>query len=184
MNFPRKRPQGQSGSGYSNNNNNGGGGERNNNQQRNRPRGGSNGGGQSNNNSGGGNRPRKNYGAMREKYLTQARDALSMGDRVLAENYFQHADHCFRMIAEETASRPQQRSPQQQYQDQQAAAGLPVSEAAQEVVAEAGCAENSEAGDTGDDSINMNVSSLPAFLTANYEPPKVENAPAAQPNWD
>ena len=183
MNFPRKRPQGQSGSGYSNNNNNGGGGERNNNQQRNRPRGGSNGGGQSNNNSGGGNRPRKNYGAMREKYLTQARDALSMGDRVLAENYFQHADHCFRMIAEETASRPQQRSPQQQYQDQQAAAGLPVSEAAQEVVAEAGCAENSEVGDTGDDSINMNVSSLPAFLTANYEPPKVET-PAAQPNWD
>lgn len=36
----------------------------------------------------------------REKYLALARDALSAGDRVEAENYFQHADHYSRIINE------------------------------------------------------------------------------------
>ena len=84
---------------------NSGTGGYNNNQQRNKPRyqnGGGNGGehrSHSGHNNGG--RPRKNYSAMREKYLMQARDALASGDRVLAENYFQHADHCYRMMVEE-----------------------------------------------------------------------------------
>ena len=34
-----------------------------------------------------------------EKYLSLARDALSSGDRVSAENYFQHAEHYMRLIA-------------------------------------------------------------------------------------
>jgi hypothetical protein len=34
-----------------------------------------------------------------EKYLQLARDATSSGDPVAAENYFQHAEHYFRMIA-------------------------------------------------------------------------------------
>src|SRR6266852_4075672 len=34
-----------------------------------------------------------------EKYLQLARDAQSSGDPVSAENYFQHAEHYFRMIA-------------------------------------------------------------------------------------
>lgn len=55
---------------------------------------------------GGGNRPRKNYSAMREKYLQQARDAQASGDRVLAENYYQHADHCYRMMVEEQNNNP------------------------------------------------------------------------------
>ncbi len=38
-----------------------------------------------------------------EKYLTLARDATSLGDRVSAENYYQYADHYFRLVA---ASRP------------------------------------------------------------------------------
>jgi len=33
-----------------------------------------------------------------EKYLTLARDAAGQGDRVLAENYLQHAEHYFRII--------------------------------------------------------------------------------------
>lgn len=33
-----------------------------------------------------------------EKYITLARDALSSGDRVLAENYLQHAEHYNRII--------------------------------------------------------------------------------------
>lgn len=33
-----------------------------------------------------------------DKYLALARDASSSGDRVKAENYFQHAEHYFRLI--------------------------------------------------------------------------------------
>ena len=34
-----------------------------------------------------------------EKYLQMARDANSSGDRVLAENYLQHAEHYYRIMA-------------------------------------------------------------------------------------
>src|SRR6202012_3969720 len=34
-----------------------------------------------------------------EKYLQLARDAQSSGDPVMAENYLQHAEHYFRIIA-------------------------------------------------------------------------------------
>lgn len=40
-----------------------------------------------------------------EKYLTLARDAAGQGDRVLAENYLQHAEHYFRII-QNTQPRP------------------------------------------------------------------------------
>ncbi|MBL8536501.1 MAG: DUF4167 domain-containing protein [Hyphomonadaceae bacterium] len=33
-----------------------------------------------------------------ERYLQHARDAASSGDRVLSENYLQHADHYFRLV--------------------------------------------------------------------------------------
>ncbi|MSO76990.1 MAG: DUF4167 domain-containing protein [Alphaproteobacteria bacterium] len=33
-----------------------------------------------------------------DRYLAMARDALSAGDMVAAENYFQHAEHYYRMI--------------------------------------------------------------------------------------
>lgn len=33
-----------------------------------------------------------------EKYLTLSRDATTIGDRVMAENYQQHAEHYFRII--------------------------------------------------------------------------------------
>ena len=43
-----------------------------------------------------------------DKYLTLARDATSSGDRVAAENFFQHAEHYFRIMnvaKEEAAAR-------------------------------------------------------------------------------
>ena len=44
---------------------------------------------------------------MYEKYLSLARDAHSSGDRVTAENYFQHAEHYYRIVNFNTeASRP------------------------------------------------------------------------------
>lgn len=42
-----------------------------------------------------------------EKYIAQARDALSSGDRIQAENYFQHADHFTRLLNEQKAVRQQ-----------------------------------------------------------------------------
>ncbi|WP_309085589.1 DUF4167 domain-containing protein [Chelativorans sp.] len=48
-----------------------------------------------------------------EKYTTLARDAQSSGDRVMAENYLQHAEHYNRLIAAAQA----QMQPQQQQQN-------------------------------------------------------------------
>jgi hypothetical protein len=97
----------------SNRNNNGGqgngqGGQGNNNHQnRNRMRRSHN--GQNNNNNqnrgvlmmdGEAINPRQRHNAKnnRDKYLNQARDMMSMGDRVKAEYYFQHADHYQRIL--------------------------------------------------------------------------------------
>jgi hypothetical protein len=50
-----------------------------------------------------------------EKYLQLARDAQSSGDPVAAENYYQHAEHYFRVIA---AAQEQLRQSQPYYQQQ------------------------------------------------------------------
>jgi hypothetical protein len=51
-----------------------------------------------------------------EKYLQLARDAQSSGDPVSAENYFQHAEHYFRLIA---AAQEQFRQQNPNFQPQQ-----------------------------------------------------------------
>ena len=45
---------------------------------------------------------RNNYNAPKliEKYNNLAREALSVGDKILSENYFQHADHFTRILNE------------------------------------------------------------------------------------
>lgn len=47
-----------------------------------------------------------------EKYATLARDAMSAGDRVMAENYLQHAEHYNRIIAAAQAQLQLQQQPQ------------------------------------------------------------------------
>ena len=114
------------------------------------------------------NRPRKNYGQLREKYLAQARDALAQGDRVLAENYYQHADHCYRMLMEENASRPPRPQHNQQVQQNEGEEG------------------NSQDGQQDgnqmtEEEMTPHASALPAFLTgvgaanAPAEPPAVQD---------
>lgn len=89
-----------------------------------RPQHGGNGGG---NNNGGGFNPNRTYDSsgpevkirgsashVYEKYLQLARDANSSGDRIMAENYLQHAEHYYRIMAAAAAQ-------QAQYQAQQAA---------------------------------------------------------------
>ena len=45
---------------------------------------------------------RNNHNAPKliEKYNNLAREALSAGDKILSENYFQHADHFLRILNE------------------------------------------------------------------------------------
>jgi hypothetical protein len=43
-------------------------------------------------------RVRGNAYQVFEKYLALARDASAAGDRIAAENYYQHAEHYFRII--------------------------------------------------------------------------------------
>jgi len=81
-------------------------------QQKQRGRGRNNGGGGNNNNRKGGNPLSRSYDStgpdvkirgtaqhIAEKYATLARDAQSVGDNVMAENYLQHAEHYNRIIA-------------------------------------------------------------------------------------
>ncbi len=135
------------------------------------------GGGSQRRNSGGSygnnnNRPRKNYSQLREKYLGQARDSLSSGDRVMAEYYFQHADHCYRMMMEDgyrprsnhTNSNEQNSSEQaageQNGREQYAANNSPPIAAA-EYLAPA-------TSSTVEEVLNVNPSALPSFITMGY----------------
>ncbi len=90
--------------------------------------------------------------------LHRARDALASGDRVLAENYLQHADHCYRMMVEEGSFRQQQPQRPAQPGDAQ-----PQVSDEQPMIPE-------------------NTSQLPAFLTANYEAPQQQQSQQVDPN--
>ena len=51
---------------------------------------------------------RNNHNAPKliEKYNDLAREALANGDKILSENYFQHADHFTRIIEEQERKKP------------------------------------------------------------------------------
>ena len=51
------------------------------------------------------NAGRNNHNAPKliEKYSNLAREALSNGDKILSENYFQHAEHFIRVLEEKDA---------------------------------------------------------------------------------
>ena len=50
---------------------------------------------------------RNNHNASKliEKYSNLAREAVSNGDKILSENYFQHADHFTRVLNEQEISK-------------------------------------------------------------------------------
>ena len=124
-------------------------------------------GGSSHNNHHNNNRPRKNYAPMREKYLAQARDALAAGDRVLAENYFQHADHCYRMMVEEGYQVRNNYTPPP---------GEQGAEGSEQVAEEGAMSAPEEHVD--------NVGQLPAFLTTTLDTPQGQTAEPVQQNWE
>ncbi|MEQ8710213.1 MAG: DUF4167 domain-containing protein [Rhodospirillales bacterium] len=53
-------------------------------------------------------RIRGNANQVYDKYLALGRDAYSAGDRIAAENFFQHAEHYYRIVVAIEAARAQQ----------------------------------------------------------------------------
>ena len=51
---------------------------------------------------------RGNAHQVLERYLALARDASSAGDRITAENYYQHAEHYYRLLSAQAAQHAQQ----------------------------------------------------------------------------
>lgn len=93
----------------------------------------------------------------KEKYLQLARESLAAGDRIQAENYFQHADHYTRVI--NSLSREREES-------QPAAEAQPAEEA---VNTESEKAVETEAGNSNTDENKKPAETeefLPAFLLA------------------
>jgi hypothetical protein len=70
-------------------------------------------------------RIRGNAYQVHEKYLQLARDAQSSGDRVAAENYFQHAEHYYRIIAADLANTQTQGGQPGNFPNGTAQPGLP-----------------------------------------------------------
>ncbi len=106
---------------------------------------------------------RRNWPQTREKYLAQARDAMSAGDRVLAENYLQHADHCWRMMMEEGSHRPRV----------QGAPGQPAAE---------------NGAPPQEEPMPENTNALPSFITTPYGQPQQQQQQSVDPatiqNWE
>ena len=70
-------------------------------------------------------RIRGNAYQVLEKYLAMARDATAAGDRIAAENFYQHAEHYYRVINANAESR-QQHQQYQQHPQQYAQGGQPM----------------------------------------------------------
>lgn len=87
---------------------------------------------------------RGNAAHIAEKYTVLARDAHTSGDRVMAENYFQHAEHYSRLVAVATAAQDEKRA-QQEAQRAERNAENAERQAQQTVVVETQQVENSEA---------------------------------------
>jgi hypothetical protein len=83
-----------------------------------------------------------------EKYLQLGRDATSGGDRVMAESYFQHAEHYFRILNAMNQA-AQQNQPQgggrRPYQNGEDSAPAPAVEPEPEEPSPAGVGEQPEA---------------------------------------
>jgi hypothetical protein len=64
-------------------------------------------------------RIRGNAYQVLEKYLAMARDASAAGDRIAAENFYQHAEHYYRVINANNEHRQQMQGGQHPQQHQQ-----------------------------------------------------------------
>ena len=71
-------------------------------------------------------RNRGNAQQLMDKYLTLARDAASQGDRIAAENFFQHADHYYRVVYARNEQQEARRRPANNGEAENAQDPIPV----------------------------------------------------------
>lgn len=71
----------------------------------------------------GNGRGRGNPRQLREKYMTLAQEAISAGNIIDAETYYQHADHYYRLIRDEHGRAPELKR-EQGSQDQRFLQGM------------------------------------------------------------
>ena len=55
-------------------------------------------------------RPTQSAEKLLEKYNTLAKEAMSLGDKTLCENYLQHADHFMRVIEDKSKNKDQSKA--------------------------------------------------------------------------
>ena len=55
-------------------------------------------------------RPTQSAEKLLEKYNTLAKEAMSLGDKTLCENYLQHADHFMRIIEDKSKNKDQSKA--------------------------------------------------------------------------
>ena len=55
-------------------------------------------------------RPTQNAEKLLEKYNSLAKEAMSLGDKTLCENYLQHADHFIRVIDDKSKNKDQSKA--------------------------------------------------------------------------
>ena len=55
-------------------------------------------------------RPTQNAEKLLEKYNTLAKEAMSLGDKTLCENYLQHADHFMRVVEDKRNNKDQSKA--------------------------------------------------------------------------
>lgn len=118
-------------------------------------------------------RQRRHLQAQKDRYVAMARDALSRGDRILAEFYHQHVEHYTRMlnlIPEEKPQQQQQRPPRNHDQQQTQGAND------QTPAGESSDAEDAE-GDVPDETMHPGIGGGPSSFYQQPAQPAV--APVA-----
>ena len=63
-------------------------------------------------------RNNQNASKLIEKYSDLAREALSSGDKILSENYMQHADHFSRIVSSKNSNNEKQEEDQNSIREQ------------------------------------------------------------------
>lgn len=119
---------------------------------------------------------RGNASHIAEKYSTLARDAQSSGDTVMAENYFQHAEHYNRIVAAAQAQRAEEQAQRDEQMAQQHANGRGPQPDVEENGEAKGDVSNSEAEVEASSSDGEEAQAKPQKSGRGRRPRKLANA--------
>jgi len=118
---------------------------------------------------------RGNPATIAEKYVQLARDAQASGDSVMAENYFQHAEHYFRII-----SAAQAQSQARQEERERAQAERQEQNPGENQQADADAAKADDASDAAEVEAPEAVAEKAEAKSGEEETPRPRRAPRAR----